>query len=144
MKLLPPRSTRTDTLFPYTTLFRSRRAVKIEDTGGDLDRTLFIGIEQRQRRLQQARGVPMADAGLAVVGIATALVTVIADVMRVERVEKTVRPVIERQAEDRHVVGVHHTVAETDRLPLRDQSGRTFDHFAKPARVAIGIGRAHV
>src|SRR3546814_13986741 len=92
MKLLPPRSTRTDTLFPYTTLFRSRRAVKIEDTGGDLDRTLFIGIEQRQRRLQQARGVPMADAGLAVVGIATALVTVIADVMRVERVEKTVRP----------------------------------------------------
>src|SRR3546814_9912419 len=24
MKLLPPRSTRTDTLFPYTTLFRSR------------------------------------------------------------------------------------------------------------------------
>src|SRR3546814_7992255 len=31
----PPRSTRTDTLFPYTTLFRSRRA------GADqLDRTL--------------------------------------------------------------------------------------------------------
>src|SRR3546814_5906384 len=26
----PPRSTRTDTLFPYTTLFRSRRAVFVE------------------------------------------------------------------------------------------------------------------
>src|SRR3546814_18801828 len=26
----PPRSTRTDTLFPYTTLFRSRRARRIE------------------------------------------------------------------------------------------------------------------
>src|SRR3546814_4344620 len=26
MILLPPRSTRTDTLFPYTTLFRSRKA----------------------------------------------------------------------------------------------------------------------
>src|SRR3546814_13339790 len=25
----PPRSTRTDTLFPYTTLFRSRRAVEM-------------------------------------------------------------------------------------------------------------------
>src|SRR3546814_6150497 len=25
----PPRSTRTDTLFPYTTLFRSHRSVKI-------------------------------------------------------------------------------------------------------------------
>src|SRR3546814_12939650 len=30
----PPRSTRTDTLFPYTTLFRSA------DAGGDLGRTL--------------------------------------------------------------------------------------------------------
>src|SRR3546814_15987818 len=27
MKRRPPRSTRTDTLFPYTTLFRSRRAM---------------------------------------------------------------------------------------------------------------------
>src|SRR3546814_3742796 len=27
MRRLPPRSTRTDTLFPYTTLFRSRRAI---------------------------------------------------------------------------------------------------------------------
>src|SRR3546814_5798899 len=28
----PPRSTRTDTLFPYTTLFRSQAALKIDDT----------------------------------------------------------------------------------------------------------------
>src|SRR3546814_21062481 len=28
---LPPRSTRTDTLFPYTTLFRSRKADEIAD-----------------------------------------------------------------------------------------------------------------
>src|SRR3546814_13973052 len=33
MKRLPPRSTRTDTPFPYTTLFRSHRF----DTGGDDD-----------------------------------------------------------------------------------------------------------
>src|SRR3546814_4416704 len=30
----PPRSTRTDTLFPYTTLFRSRRAVYPRMTAG--------------------------------------------------------------------------------------------------------------
>src|SRR3546814_13007796 len=30
---LPPRSTRTDTLFPYTTLFRSRVAAEIELVG---------------------------------------------------------------------------------------------------------------
>src|SRR3546814_10335424 len=32
----PPRSTRTDTLFPYTTLFRSRAAV-LEDEDSDED-----------------------------------------------------------------------------------------------------------
>src|SRR3546814_15784041 len=31
MTLRPPRSTRTDTLFPYTTLFRSYRDVRIHD-----------------------------------------------------------------------------------------------------------------
>src|SRR3546814_8566365 len=31
MRRLPPRSTRTDPLFPYTTLFRSRRAAKTTD-----------------------------------------------------------------------------------------------------------------
>src|SRR3546814_3591915 len=33
----PPRSTRTDTLFPYTTLFRSRRAwiTPVRETGGE-------------------------------------------------------------------------------------------------------------
>src|SRR3546814_9014089 len=30
----PPRSTRTDTLFPYTTLFRSIRQLKTESAGG--------------------------------------------------------------------------------------------------------------
>src|SRR3546814_14019927 len=30
MKRRPPRSTRTDTLFPYTTLFRSRIGVKVD------------------------------------------------------------------------------------------------------------------
>src|SRR3546814_4944491 len=40
----PPRSTRTDTLFPYTTLFRSRGAGRVEEAGQleresvDLDR----------------------------------------------------------------------------------------------------------
>src|SRR3546814_831051 len=35
----PPRSTRTDTLFPYTTLFRSASALKdLDQTKPDLDR----------------------------------------------------------------------------------------------------------
>src|SRR3546814_14882569 len=36
MTPLPPRSTRTDTLFPYTTLFRSQRAPDVIDCGAIL------------------------------------------------------------------------------------------------------------
>src|SRR3546814_11645626 len=35
MLRLPPRSTRTDTLFPYTTLFRSIRHVLLDSRGRD-------------------------------------------------------------------------------------------------------------
>src|SRR3546814_7699194 len=39
----PPRSTRTDTLFPYTTLFRSAGIVLVQHM-------LFVGIAQAQRQ----------------------------------------------------------------------------------------------
>src|SRR3546814_15131598 len=59
----PPRSTRTDTLFPYTTLFRSgdehavlgfaETAVEL-DRGGDVTRTLaVIGRAAHAPRVQQ-------------------------------------------------------------------------------------------
>src|SRR3546814_12204554 len=44
----PPRSTRTDTLFPYTTLFRSRRAGASDDVG--------------RHRLPDSRPAPPASA----------------------------------------------------------------------------------
>src|SRR3546814_5450086 len=40
----PPRSTRTDTLFPYTTLFRSEPGAELAPHLGDLD---HVGREQR-------------------------------------------------------------------------------------------------
>src|SRR3546814_1473070 len=40
MRRLPPRSTRTDTLFPYTTLFRSARGAEIFRDRGREDRDL--------------------------------------------------------------------------------------------------------
>src|SRR3546814_10364058 len=40
MRLLPPRSTRTDTLFPYTTLFRS--AFEYRGAGSTRDRAKVI------------------------------------------------------------------------------------------------------
>src|SRR3546814_20182145 len=38
----PPRSTRTDTLFPYTTLFRSHRARALEAVDGDESMVLAV------------------------------------------------------------------------------------------------------
>src|SRR3546814_15497137 len=56
----PPRSTRTDTLFPYTTLFRSARVVQRKSPDGDL--TILVhqsegnGYDLRGRvLLQEAR-----------------------------------------------------------------------------------------
>src|SRR3546814_14195181 len=50
---LPPRSTRTDTLFPYTTLFRSRRAQR----GGE------IGLDHAYRVVLDGIARPRRDPG---------------------------------------------------------------------------------
>src|SRR3546814_14833578 len=44
----PPRSTRTDTLFPYTTLFRSDKAIDVIDEAGAAQRLLP---RSRQKKL---------------------------------------------------------------------------------------------
>src|SRR3546814_9464216 len=57
----PPRSTRTDTLFPYTTLFRSWARV-IEAVGDDARQALAGGIgNQAQREIE--RGVATGAGG---------------------------------------------------------------------------------
>src|SRR3546814_2400103 len=48
----PPRATRTDTLFPYTTLFRSRLRVGFDDP-----KLSLFGRERGQRRLRGGTGV---------------------------------------------------------------------------------------
>src|SRR3546814_1666410 len=82
----PPRSTRTDTLFPYTTLFRScalegaklfERTCTVEEMSGDDGAVLIVGrANVGYRRLQIAtdgRGVVSAD------GAEPAKVTIIGD-----------------------------------------------------------------
>src|SRR3546814_16950246 len=51
----PPRSTRTDTLFPYTTLFRSRQHFALAHVIGSRDQTLFL------HALDDAGGAVVAD-----------------------------------------------------------------------------------
>src|SRR3546814_5427625 len=48
MTRLPPRSTRTDTLFPYTTLFRSQRETDLAAAGQfDIDLRQQLRVDQR-------------------------------------------------------------------------------------------------
>src|SRR3546814_13460875 len=62
MILRPPRSTRTDTLFPYTTLFRSRAAAAADRsaksavqarTVADEAAAVRTDLEAKQRRMQE-------------------------------------------------------------------------------------------
>src|SRR3546814_19320137 len=56
---LPPRSTRTDTLFPYTTLFRSRLAVDVDafiEPLGEAHGVAGAEAELARRFLLQGRG----------------------------------------------------------------------------------------
>src|SRR3546814_3337428 len=63
MILRPPRSTRTDTLFPYTTLFRSDRHRAIEFDDGR-------GILLRQRAVQGDDSRPVGIFGPGCAGMA--------------------------------------------------------------------------
>src|SRR3546814_10738148 len=94
----PPRSTRTDTLFPYTTLFRSpvvhvARVVLVVPAQaevecqlvGDLPVVLDIDAELLVLRLDERRAVGKRGRELDLVGLLEALVHVVV-VLRVRRV----------------------------------------------------------
>src|SRR3546814_15305988 len=62
----PPRSTRTDTLFPYTTLFRSRREVHLHVTGRIESRVMMaddcvVFVVDDDERIREALGELLAS-----------------------------------------------------------------------------------
>src|SRR3546814_14825981 len=85
MILQQPRSTRTDTLFPYTTLFRSRRAeiaLGIGDEFGPAARaaemiafTAMLGVMRRGRRVDGHAADRVLDAGRRFSGAVAAAAT---------------------------------------------------------------------
>src|SRR3546814_6583101 len=67
MSLRPPRSTRTDTLFPYTTLFRSLRA---EEQGGNRENRVSRIADSRHRsRPPRRRLTACSDGEIPVIAI---------------------------------------------------------------------------
>ena len=93
----------------------------VQHRGGRGDRRFGLLVDQRQQRLGQARQVPLRDVRLVAVGVAAAVVDRAEHRGRVERVHERARPVVDRLAGDRHVVGVHDAVDEADEHPLGDQ-----------------------
>src|SRR3546814_16652779 len=59
----PPRSTRTDTLFPYTTLFRSPSVKQGDVEAGIANKLFYLGIFPRVRKVER-RGRVAVDAVL--------------------------------------------------------------------------------
>src|SRR3546814_13396410 len=64
----PPRSTRTDTLFPYTTLFRSRHLLIVEpaDAGTRLDKYLTEALACKAADDETGMSEPLSRARLKV------------------------------------------------------------------------------
>src|SRR3546814_13564849 len=78
----PPRSTRTDTLFPYTTLFRSARLAHAGSAGDDVVGALLDAVETFVHPLDQPVGETrgarvLVDADDAVLGKADSVASVV-------------------------------------------------------------------
>ena len=92
-------------------------------------------LDQRQQRLSQATQIPESDVGLLIEGIAAVVIGVVADKPRIVVIHKPIGAIIHRQTKNRHIVGVHHPMGPTDRLPLRDQPRGALNDFVEKPRV---------
>ena len=97
----------------------------------------FHFADQRQQGLAQRIAIPVAHLRLIGVGIAALLVRMVADVFGIERFHEAERAVIERQAQDRHIVRVHHAMHEAHGLPVRDHVRRAHAHFGQQGLIRI-------
>jgi len=78
--------------------------------------------KQRQERLRQTGEVPLGDACLVTVGVAARAIDGAEDRPRVIGVHEGAGAVINGLASDRHVVGVHDAVSESDEQPFSPQA----------------------
>ena len=70
------------------------------------------------------------------------MVGVVADEVRVEVVKEGKRAEVEGDAQNRHVVGVHHTVTKAVSLPFGDQFGVAFDDLAEHGQIRFWLFKA--
>ncbi len=121
-------------------LLRERLPPGLVEAVGIEVESLFqlFALDQRQQRLGEARQVPLRDARLVAVAVAPPLrVGGVRRPHRVITLEPAIRAVVDRHAEDREVVGIHHAVHEAQAHPVDHQERGAPAHFLVPARGAV-------
>ena len=103
------------------------------------DEAIHAGVQRVHRRhhlherFAEAREIPVGDLLLGAKAVAPpAGVGRVRRPVRIEVVDPSVGAVVNRQPEDRHVVGVHHAVDEADPHPVRDHPRGPLGHLRKP------------
>ena len=81
----------------------------------------WIRSQQGKERLGIPGQIPLRDRGLGTEAIAPHRVYRREHCRRIVRLQESSRPVVDRLARERHVVGVHHAMDEAERHPLRNQ-----------------------
>src|SRR3546814_9038170 len=130
----PPRSTRTDTLFPYTTLFRSWEASEVEDHAGrgpEAVEIIGFGLEA------QADAAISGDAAQADVLGADFHAQAVHPVLAVRPAALAVHPLIAGRRED-------HAAFPGPRAEASLHAIFPVDVAETLGRIALEIGRAHV
>ncbi len=110
---------------------------------GQFDRGLLRVGDERQQGLGEAGQVPLGDARLLTVRVTTAVVDGAEHRGVVVAIHERARPVVDRLARDRHVVGVHHAMDEADRHPPCDQRRLGLGHGVEQRKgrvVVLGGG----
>ena len=116
------------------------RRERNDDLGGHRHCLLGIVGQQGQQRFGQACQVPARDVGLVAEGVASLVVDGTEHCGGVVGLHEGARPVIDRLARYRHVVGVHHAMDETHVHPLRDQGRLTLGHGLQQRQEGLRCG----
>ncbi len=100
----------------------------------------LITVYMASQRLRQLLQIPVTDRGLLIQRVTARRIRVVADKIGHVGIDKAVWPVIQRQAEQRHVVGIHYPVTEARRLPFGNQARGAAHYLGKQFGTTLQFG----
>ena len=108
-------------------------------------RRVVILTQQRQQCLSQARQVPERNLRLVAIRIAPGIIDRAIHRVRVKRIHEGARPVIDRLARHRHIVGIHNAMNKSHQQPARHQRPGPCNHRVQQRAIPVfRLGRRGV